>query len=135
MISTVGRFVSLMLFLVTASCSADGTATQSHATPGPVTLKNAEHMGSFLATGKFSRVGNDTDWWVFLADGTFTAHLAEEDVQGQWSATTTNLKLTKVQVAGDSKTVAAAGDRSLDLEWQDGKLNINIGGHQYRLYN
>ncbi len=127
-ISNGSRAAALSVLIATLGCS-DQPAV------GAIKLESVQQMRAFLATGKFSRVGNQKDWWSFKSDGTFTAQLADEHLQGRWNASKAELTLTDLQIATGGGSAAAAPDRKLGLEWQDGKLNINIEDRQYRKYD
>jgi hypothetical protein len=106
-------------------------------TPGPVPLENARGMTAFLTSGRFDAVGTqdrgDT-WWHFRNDGSFEAQQAAIRLKGRWKASMTELHLSKLSVSTEGKPASVAPDQTRRLEWQDGKLNINIDGRQYRLY-
>ena len=96
-------------------------------------------MKTYLADRRWRLVGRDADrWFRFSSDGTFSAGgrgIAEVlelesdgEVSGRWDADTTTLHLTEIRVGGSGDAVS----RTVALGWVDGKLNISIGGEQYR---
>ncbi len=108
--------------------------------PGPVLMRDAAHMKQYLSSGGWRLVGRDANRrFRFSADGTFSASgegLAAllgfsdtvAEVTGRWNADTTTLRLSEIEADGGGAPLA----KSLPLGWVDGKLNINIGGRQYR---
>ena len=131
----IGRFVAFTLIIYGCSQEAPKpNRTLPIPIPGPVELKSEQHMRDFLVSGRFSGVHDREDWWEFHEDGTFQAQLVGEKLFGNWSASTTGLDLTKLKTAGTGGLMMDIPDRNLKLDWQDGKLNINIEGKQYRKY-
>jgi hypothetical protein len=100
--------------------------------PGPLPLESDAQMRSFLAGGTFLSIPEREDSWRFGEDGRFEARYGAEVWTGRWRASRTQLFLSDLAIARDGADPEAVADRTLDLVWLDGKLNIEIEGRQFR---
>ena len=127
------RVFTLILAIVLAGCSGEQTTELV----GPVPLKSGGQMKAFLSDNRFDAVGTQErgdSWWFFKDDGSFEARHDGTHLRGRWAASITELSLTALELATDGGRAQAVPDRKCRLEWQDGKMNINIDGRQYRNY-
>jgi hypothetical protein len=94
-------------------------------------------MKAFLSGNRFDAIGireRGDSWWLFRNNGTFEARHGRTHLRGRWAASINELSLTTLELATDGGRSQAMPDRKCRLEWQDGKMNINIDGRQYRNY-
>ena len=139
-------FSACVISLLSSCEREDGNARSALPSTGPVTLQDAQHMQRFLSGRTWTLVGGKPKQsWRFSQDGTFAVWSeGEGDAQlqsmfpelvpkgvtrldGDWEATMTELRLSRRTASGDGTTSV-----TLPLVWLDGKLNIEIGGFQYR---
>jgi hypothetical protein len=122
------------MFSMLGLASTPGCSGAAAPTLGPIPLESEAQMHEFLVSATFASVGDRSDSWTFHKDGTFEATLAGQVLQGEWAASKTTLELTGLRPVNAVGSVADLPERTLQLGWQDGKLNINIDGKQYRKY-